>query len=70
MQCITNPIVETFLIIYNDEGLLTTALAEPNEEVCTKSTNIVEQYTNQYLYIERCEELGIDPITPPDLDNE
>ena len=70
MQCVTNPTVETFLIIYNDEGLLTTALAEPNQEVCTKSTNIVEQYIDQNEYIARCEELGIDPIVPPDLEEE
>ena len=70
MQCLKFPSVQTYLIIYNDEGLLTTALATPNDEVCTKSTNVVEQYTDKDEYIERCEELGIDPIVPPDSEEE
>ena len=65
MKCIKFPTVTTYLIIYNDEGLLTTAIVDQYNEICTKSTNTVEQYTDENEYIERCIELGIDPQIPP-----
>ena len=50
MKCITNPSVPTWLIITNDQGLITTALVEPNEETCTKETNTIEKYTDEQEY--------------------
>ncbi len=65
MKCITNPPVSTWLIIYNDQGFLTTAFVEPHEETCTQDNNTIEEYTNEQEYTERCDELGIEPLIPP-----
>jgi len=67
MKCITNPSVPTWLIITNDQGLITTALVAPNEEACTKDTNNIEEYTDEQKYKLKCDELGIEAIqlNPP-----
>lgn len=65
MKCIKNPSVPTWLIIYNDQGLLTTAYVGQSDQTCTKETNTIEQFTNEAQYVQRCDELGVDPIIPP-----
>ena len=71
MKCITNPSVPTWLIITNEQGLITTALVEPNEETCTKDTNTIEKYTDEQEYRQKCDDLGIEAIqlNPPQFQN-
>lgn len=69
MKCIKFPTVTTYVIIYNDEGLLTTSIVNSYNEICTKNTNTIEEYTDKDEYIERCKELGIDPLIPPSEEN-
>tara|TARA_B100000963_G_scaffold107877_1_gene93856 strand:+ start:491 stop:724 length:234 start_codon:yes stop_codon:yes gene_type:complete len=71
MKCITNPPVPTWLIITNDQGLVTTALVEPNEETCTNDSNTIQEYIDEQKYVEKCNELGIEPIylNPPQFES-
>jgi len=70
MKCITNPPEPTWLIIYNDQGLLTTTFIETHEETCTADNNTIEEYTNEQEYIQRCDELDIEPLIPPNLEED
>ena len=64
MQCIKFPSVITYLITFNNGDVNGSNYVETNQEYCMPDSWTSEEFTNKDEYIQRCEELNIEPLLP------